>query len=109
MIFAFHGYPQLIHRLIYRRPNHHNFHVHGYREEGTTTTPFDMAVINALDRFHLAKAAVSRLPNREKQAAFGRTMDVYLREHHSYIRTRGEDMPSIRDWCWEGAFDGSEK
>jgi xylulose-5-phosphate/fructose-6-phosphate phosphoketolase len=110
VIFAFHGYPQLIHRLIYRRPNHQNFHVHGYREEGTTTTPFDMVVINALDRFHLAKAAVSRLPNREKQAtAFGRTMDVYLREHQSYIRTRGEDMPSIRDWRWEPAIVGSEK
>jgi len=108
VIFAFHGYPQLIHRLIYRRPNHLNFHVHGYREEGTTTTPFDMVVINALDRFHLAKAAVTRLPDFESQAtAFGYKMDEYLREHHSYIRAKGEDMPQIRDWRWEPALAGN--
>jgi xylulose-5-phosphate/fructose-6-phosphate phosphoketolase len=107
VIFAFHGYPQLIHRLIYRRPNHHNFHVHGYREEGTTTTPFDMVVLNSMDRFHLAKAAVTRVPGFEQQAtAFGHTMDEYLQEHHSYIRTRGEDMPAIREWRWEGAAAG---
>jgi xylulose-5-phosphate/fructose-6-phosphate phosphoketolase len=105
VIFAFHGYPQLVHRLIYRRPNHQNFHVHGYREEGTTTTPFDMVVLNSLDRFHLAKAAVTRVPNREKQAIeFGYTIDEYLHKHHSYIRTRGEDMPVIRDWRWEPSF-----
>ncbi|MBV8276147.1 MAG: phosphoketolase family protein [Verrucomicrobia bacterium] len=104
VIFAFHGYPHLVHRLIYRRPNHENFHVHGYHEEGTTTTPFDMVVLNELDRFHLAKAAVTRLPALQKQAAaFGRTMDEYLQEHHSYIRARGEDMPAIRDWRWEPA------
>jgi xylulose-5-phosphate/fructose-6-phosphate phosphoketolase len=108
VIFAFHGYPQLIHRLIYRRPNHLNFHEHGYREEGTTTTPFDMVVINALDRFHLAKAAVTRLPDFESQAtAFGYKMDEYLREHHSYIRAKGEDMPLIRDWRWEPALAGN--
>jgi xylulose-5-phosphate/fructose-6-phosphate phosphoketolase len=107
VIFAFHGYPHLIHRLIYRRPNHQNFHVHGYREEGTTTTPFDMVVLNALDRFHLAKAAVNRLPALQKQAAaFSRALDEYLQEHHSYIRSRGEDMPAIRDWRWEGAAVG---
>jgi xylulose-5-phosphate/fructose-6-phosphate phosphoketolase len=105
VIFAFHGYPQLVHRLIYRRPNHQNFHVHGYREEGTTTTPFDMVVLNSLDRFHLAKAAVTRVPGFEKQAgAFERTMDEFLEEHHSYIRARGEDMPVIRDWRWEPAL-----
>jgi xylulose-5-phosphate/fructose-6-phosphate phosphoketolase len=109
VIFAFHGYPHLIHRLIYRRPNHQNFHVHGYREEGTTTTPFDMVVLNALDRFHLAKAAVNRLPALQKQAAaFSRALDEYLQEHHSYIRSRGEDMPAIRDWRWEGAAAGTK-
>jgi len=79
--------------------------VHGYREEGTTTTPFDMVVLNSLDRFHLAQAAVTRLPGFEKQAsAFDRTMDEFLEEHHSYIRARGEDMPVIRDWRWEPAL-----
>jgi xylulose-5-phosphate/fructose-6-phosphate phosphoketolase len=108
VIFAFHGYPHLIHRLIYRRPNHRNFHVHGYREEGTTTTPFDMVVINALDRFHLAKAAVARVPSREGQAAaFARAMDEHLQEHHSYIRARGEDLPAIRDWRWEATRSGN--
>jgi xylulose-5-phosphate/fructose-6-phosphate phosphoketolase len=102
VIFAFHGYPQLIHRLIYRRPNHANFHVHGYQEEGTTTTPFDMVVLNSLDRFHLAEAAVTRLPGFEsKAAAFVRMVDEVLEEHHSYIRAKGEDMPVIRDWRWE--------
>jgi xylulose-5-phosphate/fructose-6-phosphate phosphoketolase len=105
VIFAFHGYPQLIHRLIYRRPNHQNFHVHGYREEGTTTTPFDMVVLNSLDRFHLATAAVARLPDFQDQAnAFRQTMEEYLQEHQTFIRTRGEDMPSIRDWRWEPAI-----
>jgi xylulose-5-phosphate/fructose-6-phosphate phosphoketolase len=110
VIFAFHGYPHLIHRLIYRRPNHQNFHVHGYREEGTTTTTFDMVVLNALDRFHLAKAAVTRLPALQtRAAAFGRMMDEHLQEHHSYIRARGEDMPAIRDWRWDPAIDGNGK
>lgn len=108
VIFAFHGYPQLIHRLIYRRPNHANFHVHGYREEGTTTTPFDMVVLNSLDRFHLAEAAVTRLPGSEsKAAAFARLADEVLKQHYSYIRDQGEDMPVIRDWCWEGTISGN--
>jgi len=108
VIFAFHGYPQLIHRLIYRRPNHANFHVHGYREEGTTTTPFDMVVLNSLDRFHLAKAAVMRLPGFEsKAAAFVRLVDEALKQHYSYIRDQGEDMPGIRDWRWEGTISGN--
>jgi xylulose-5-phosphate/fructose-6-phosphate phosphoketolase len=108
VIFAFHGYPQLIHRLIYRRPNHRNFHVHGYREEGTTTTPFDMVVLNALDRFHLAKAAITRLRDFERQAtAFGHLLDKYLQEHHSYIRARGEDMPAIQEWRWEPTVSGN--
>jgi xylulose-5-phosphate/fructose-6-phosphate phosphoketolase len=108
VIFAFHGYPQLIHRLIYRRPNHPNFHVHGYRDEGTTTTPFDMVVLNALDRFHLAAAAVARLPGFESRAtSFARTMDKVLQEHHSYIRAKGEDMPTIRDWRWDAPVHGN--
>ncbi len=110
VIFAFHGYPQLIHRLIYRRPNHVNFHVHGYREEGTTTTPFDLVVLNALDRFHLAEAAVNRLPGLESEAAaFVRMVDEVLVEHHSYIRAKGEDMPVIRDWRWEAAVKGNRQ
>jgi xylulose-5-phosphate/fructose-6-phosphate phosphoketolase len=108
VILAFHGYPHLIHRLIYRRPNHQNFHVHGYREEGTTTTPFDMTVLNLLDRFHLAQAAVNRLPALQKKAAaFNDVIDRQLQEHHSYIRARGEDMSAIRDWRWEPAANGN--
>jgi xylulose-5-phosphate/fructose-6-phosphate phosphoketolase len=107
VIFAFHGYPQLIHRLIYRRQNHANFHVHGYREEGTTTTPFDMVVLNSLDRFHLAEAAITRIPGFEsKAAAFARLAEEMLKQHYSYIRDQGEDMPVIRDWRWEGAISG---
>ena len=79
-------------------------------KEGSTTTPFDMVVLNALDRFHLAKAAVNRLPALQKQAAaFSRALDEYLQEHHSYIRSRGEDMPAIRDWRWDPAIDGNGK
>jgi xylulose-5-phosphate/fructose-6-phosphate phosphoketolase len=102
VIFAYHGYPALIHRLTYRRASHGNLHVHGYREEGTTTTPFDMTVINELDRFHLAKAVVDRVrrlaPQRE---AFGRFVDDKLAEHHRYIREQGDDLPEILNWRWE--------
>jgi xylulose-5-phosphate/fructose-6-phosphate phosphoketolase len=101
VIFAYHGYPYLIHRLTYRRANHDNMHVHGFREEGTTTTPFDMAVLNQIDRFHLAQAAVRRLPEfSDKAAAFIAALDDKLAEHTAYVRSHGEDMPEIRDWTW---------
>ena len=103
VIFAFHGYPALIHRLIYRHPNHSNFHVHGYRELGSTTTPFDMTVLNRLDRFHLALAAVSRAPGFYGDMSKVRdVLSAKLEQHHHYIREFGEDMPEIRDWRWNG-------
>jgi xylulose-5-phosphate/fructose-6-phosphate phosphoketolase len=103
VIFAFHGYPQLIHRLTYNRPNHAGLHVHGYREEGTTTTPFDMLVMNGLDRFHLAIAALDRLPDIGPDAARARQhCQDRLIAHAAYIRDHGEDMPEIRDWRWSG-------
>jgi xylulose-5-phosphate/fructose-6-phosphate phosphoketolase len=103
VIFAFHGYPQLVHRLTYKRTNHDNFHVHGYREEGTTTTPFDMVVLNQLDRFHLAIAALDRLPQlgADGDRARRRFQDR-LAEHHDYVRQHGRDMPDIADWSWPG-------
>ena len=101
IIFAYHGYPWLIHRLTYRRTNHDNLHVRGYKEEGTITTPFDMAVLNDLDRFHLAIDAIERLPQLGARAAyFKQEMTDRLTEHHLYIRRYGEDMPSIRNWRW---------
>ena len=101
VIFAYHGYPALIHRLTYRRTNHHNFHVHGFEEEGTTTTPFDMAVMNRLDRFHLAKAVVDRVASlASERARFAGFVDAKLAEHQAYIREHGEDLPEIRNWRW---------
>jgi xylulose-5-phosphate/fructose-6-phosphate phosphoketolase len=101
VIFAYHGYPYLIHRLTYKRANHDNMHVHGFQEEGTTTTPFDMAVLNQLDRYHLAQAAVRRLPKRTAKADdFIASLDRKLAEHTAYVRRYGEDMPEIRDWTW---------
>jgi len=101
VIFAYHGYPALIHRLTYRRVNHANFHVHGYQEEGTTTTPFDMAVLNKLDRFHLAKAVVERVPSlAATKEGFARFVESKLAEHDAYIRENGEDLPDIRNWRW---------
>ena len=101
IIFAYHGYPWLIHRLTYRRTNHQNLHVRGYKEEGTITTPFDMAVLNELDRFHLAGDAVDRLPQLGATAAYLKQhLADQLNEHHTYIRRYGEDMPVIRDWRW---------
>ena len=101
IIFAFHGYPWLIHRLTYRRTNHKNLHVRGYKEEGTTTTPFDMVVLNDLDRFHLVMDVIERVP---KLAAVGahakQAMRDKLIEHKLYIKRHGEDMPEIRDWKW---------
>jgi xylulose-5-phosphate/fructose-6-phosphate phosphoketolase len=101
VIFAFHGYPTLIHRLTYKRANHANFHVHGYREEGTTTTPFDMTVVNQLDRFHLAGDVVDRVARlRSVNAHFKQQLRNKLVEHEQYIREYGDDMPEIRDWKW---------
>jgi xylulose-5-phosphate/fructose-6-phosphate phosphoketolase len=101
VIFAFHGYPTLIHRLTYKRANHANFHVHGYREEGTTTTPFDMTVLNELDRFHLAGAAVDRISRLQTVSAhFKQFLRNRLVEHKQYICEHGEDLPEIRDWKW---------
>jgi xylulose-5-phosphate/fructose-6-phosphate phosphoketolase len=101
IIFAYHGYPWLIHRLAYRRTNHANLHVRGYKEEGTTTTPFDMVVLNDLDRFHLVMDAIDRVPALSKYAAYAK-QDLHnkLIEHTEYVRTYGEDMPAIRDWKW---------
>ena len=106
IIFAYHGYPWLIHRLTYRRHNHDNFHVRGYIEEGTTTTPFDMAVLNRIDRFNLVKDVVS-LAGLSAESVDGvrREMDRRLEAHRAYIRQYGEDMPVVRDWCWSGSSD----
>ncbi|KOC71484.1 phosphoketolase, partial [Shinella sp. GWS1] len=101
VIFAYHGYPYLIHRLVYKRANHPNFHVRGFIEEGTTTTPFDMAVLNELDRFHLAIEAVERLPVlREKAEPILATLREKLVEHKSFVCEHGEDMPEIQNWKW---------
>jgi xylulose-5-phosphate/fructose-6-phosphate phosphoketolase len=101
IVFAFHGYPWLIHRLTYRRTNHQNLHVRGYKEEGTTTTPFDMTVLNDLDRFHLAGDVIERVPSLQKVAAHQKQMlRNRLIEHKLYIERYGDDMPEIRDWQW---------
>ena len=101
IIFAFHGYPWLIHRLTYRRTNHGNLHVRGYKEEGTTTTPFDMVVLNDLDRFHLAGDVIDRVPALGAKAAYAKQeLRDRLLEHKHYIHRHGEDMPEIRDWKW---------
>lgn len=101
IIFAFHGYPWLIHRLTYRRNSHDNLHVHGYREEGTTTTPFDMCVLNGLDRFHLVSAVIDRLPSLGARAAYAKqAIRDKLIEHRQYIVRHGDDMPEISGWRW---------
>ena len=101
VIFAFHGYPWLIHRLAYRRTNHSNIHVRGYKEEGTTTTPFDMVVVNDLDRFHLVADVLDRVPKLSSVAAYGKqAIRDKLIEHTQYITEHGDDMPEIRDWKW---------
>jgi len=101
VIFAYHGYPWLIHRLTYRRTNHDNLHVRGYKEEGTTTTPFDMTVLNELDRFHLVEAVIDRVPHLGSRVAYVKqTLRDKLLDHTRYIRRYGDDMPEIRDWKW---------
>jgi len=107
IVFAYHGYPSLIHQLTYRRTNHHNLHVRGYKEEGTTTTPFDMAVRNDIDRFHLVKDVVDRVSGLGPCAAY---LTQFIRDklidHQRYIRQHGEDMPEIRDWKWSAGETG---
>jgi xylulose-5-phosphate/fructose-6-phosphate phosphoketolase len=103
IIFAFHGYPWLIHRLTYRRTNHDNLHVRGYKEEGTTTTPFDMVVLNDLDRFHLVDDVIRRVPGLSERARDARQLiAAKLREHKQFIAVHGEDMPEIQTWRWGG-------
>jgi len=101
IIFAFHGYPWLIHRLTYRRTNHRNLHVRGYKEEGTTTTPFDMVVLNDLDRFHLVGDVIDRVPSLGARAAYAKQfIRDKLIDHKTYIHKHGEDMPEVRNWSW---------
>ncbi len=103
VIFAYHGYPWTIHRLTYRRTNHANFHVRGFNEEGTTTTPFDMTVLNGLDRYHLVQSVVERTPAaRASGESLRQMMQERLLQHHDYIRAHGQDMPEVRDWQWTG-------
>ena len=105
IVFAFHGYPMLIHRLTYRRTNHANLHVRGYKEQGTTTTPFDMTVLNEIDRFHLVLDVLARVPEfatRPNATALAAHCHERLAEHTRYVRSHGEDMPEIRDWRWPG-------
>jgi xylulose-5-phosphate/fructose-6-phosphate phosphoketolase len=104
VVFAYHGYPSLIHRLTYRRANHGNLHVRGYKEEGTTTTPFDMVMLNDLDRFHLVMDVIDRVPGLATRAAALRQRmgDERLR-HRAYTREVGDDTPDVRDWLWPGA------
>ena len=102
VIFAFHAYPWLIHRLTYRRTNHDNIHVRGYKEEGTITTPFDMTVLNDLDRFHLVMDTIDRLPQTgDRGAALKQQLEDKLIEHRLYIGKHGEDLPEIRNWTWQ--------
>ena len=101
VVFAFHGYPWLIHRLTYRRHNHDNIHVRGYKEEGTTTTPFDMCVLNNIDRFQLALDAIKRVPRLASHAdAAGQWYSEAIQRHRLYVAENGDDLPEIRDWRW---------
>jgi xylulose-5-phosphate/fructose-6-phosphate phosphoketolase len=107
IIFAYHGYPWLIHRLTYRRTNHRNLHVRGYKEEGTTTTPFDMTVRNDLDRFSLVRDVIDRVPGLAERAAHVRQLvgDIHV-DHAQYIRERGDDLPFVKDWTWGAYAEG---
>ena len=103
IIFAFHGYPTLIHRLTYRRSGHDNLHVRGYKEEGTTTTPFDMVVLNDLDRFHLVSDVIDRVPNLAARAGHAKqAVRDKLVDHKEHICEHGEDLREIREWRWSG-------
>jgi phosphoketolase len=109
VIFAFHGYPWLIHRLTYRRHGHGNFHVRGYKEEGTTSTPFDMCVMNDLDRFHLVGAVIDRVPKLGARAAYAKqAIRDKLVEHKEYISRYGDDMPEIAGWRWGASAASAE-
>jgi len=102
IIFASHGYPWLIHHLAYRRTNHKNLHVRGYKENGTTTTPFDMVVLNDLDRFHLVGDVIDRVPSLGSRAAYAKQfIRDKLYKHKQYIYQHREDLPEIRNWKWE--------
>jgi xylulose-5-phosphate/fructose-6-phosphate phosphoketolase len=109
IIFAYHGYPWLIHRLTYRRNGHDNIHVRGYKEEGTTTTPFDMTVVNDLDRFSLARDVIDRVPGLKTRAAHVRQMirDLHV-DHSQHIRDTGDDMPQVKEWTW-GYYSGAAR
>ena len=110
MIFAYHGYPWLIHRLTYRRTNHANIHVRGYKEEGTTTTPFDMVMMNDLDRYHLVMDVIDRVPGLGSRAAALRQLMVDTRRRaRAWTREHGEDLPEVRDWSWDGAEPGARR
>jgi xylulose-5-phosphate/fructose-6-phosphate phosphoketolase len=100
-VFAFHGYPWLIHRLTYRRHNHDCLHVRGYKEEGTTTTPFDMCVLNNIDRFQLALDAVRRVPRLAAQIdAVEQWYSEAIQRHHLYVTENGDDLPEVKNWRW---------
>jgi len=101
VIFAYHGYPWLIHRLTYRRTGHDNLHVRGYIEEGTTTTPFDMVVMNNMDRFHLVMDVIDRVPGLSRTAAWLRQQMTDTRTRHwAWTREHGEDLPEVANWAW---------
>ena len=101
VIFAFHGYARALHQLIHGRPDDQRFHVHGFIEQGTTTTPFDMVVLNDMSRYHLVLHALDRLHlRRRRPPSSPRTVDAMLERHHQYVRANLEDMPEIRDWVW---------
>ena len=101
VIFAFHGYPSLIHTLTYKRNNHSGFHVHGFKEEGTTTTPFDMVVLNELDRYSLALDAVSQVPRFKDQVpAMEQRFSEIMEKHKLYVTAHGEDLPEVSGWKW---------
>ncbi len=101
ILFAYHGYPWLIHRLLYRRTNHDNLHVRGFKEEGTTTTPFDMVMMNDLDRYHLVMDVIDRVPGLGPRAAHVRQRMVDARlTARQYTREQGDDMPEVHDWTW---------